>query len=176
MRLLPRFFTTLTITSLLLAAGAPLGAKTIKFPKDDPGIIFDVPDDWTIEQKSDSTVLLCKSASGIAIVVFLALPGVSSIDELKSSLKEWAKSTSEEMADVSMSEVTAGKTGPGMPLSLLSVKAKQDGEEMICVFAGFSPAKGKYFAVSCIAPPAAYKDGGEATGFDAVLDSVKAIK
>ena len=149
---IPRFVPSILVVAVAACLGllsaAPLLAKTVKFPKEDPKISFEVPDDWGVREGNN---LLLYPEKGNSYYVLLVFMGTSKTDReaLKQAMVDVGRETLGFMERSRQENFHESReTGHGWPAmhTLLSGYRKEDGVRMASFWIGFvAPKAGQVF-------------------------------
>ena len=133
---------------LLLTSAAPLLAKTIKYPKENPLFTIDVPAGWQVHYEGEGPLTIQTSDAAIVAVFDARLKGMEDAATAKQALAVQKKATAETTGFTDFREITAAQKmqlSPGITAIGAQYHAKfPTGEPCIYTVAIFSPNGSDY--------------------------------
>ncbi len=171
---------TLRIALTLVAAAAfgaaPALAGTFKFPKKEPLMSFELPDDWRVETDAKGTFTAKPPGDDEFALTLVKMDGVKDEDTAKKALPIIAKSACEATGAKSV-EVTpikdlkgAGKKGD-LKMALCEARGKDGSGNVFVVTACSIEADGEYIALATVTTDA--KDKKYTPTMGKIVDSIE---
>lgn len=137
------------LTCISFVGVSTSAAGKIKFPRDEPTFILELPEGWQHAPDKDGNLDCHPSDDSEYTMSILILKGLSSEKELKAALPKIASGMAEaaKIKKFELGDIDSSKNGNDVRFMGIRGDGKVEGVDFVVLVHAFQPQKGKFYAI-----------------------------